>query len=86
VGKKSQALPLKPIDDYAKGGFDFSAYGQGAIDKASRFYIQQLRNRPEVRAGELSAKIAGQFASKAVKRTIDDVQGIAKTLLKGFGN
>jgi len=86
VGKKSQALPLKPIDDYAKGGFDFSAYGREATGKASRFYTQQLRNRPEVRAGELSAKLAAQFASGAVKRTINDVQGIAKTLLKGFGN
>ena len=79
-------LPLKPINDFKDGGFDLSGNAQEAIGKASRFYVQQLRNRPEVRGAEVSAKIAGQFTSGAVKRTIDDVQGIAKTFLKGFGN
>jgi len=77
---------LKPINDFAGGGIDYSGHVQETLGKASRFYVNQLKNRPEVRGAEMSAKLAGQFASKAVKRTIDDVQGIAKTLLKGFGN
>lgn len=78
--------PLKPINDFEKGGVDYSGHVQETLGKASRFYVNQLKNRPEVRNAEMSGKLAGQFASKAVKRTIDDVQGIAKTLLKGFGN
>lgn len=86
MASKPQKESFKKINDYEKGGFDLSGNAQEIVGKVSRFYGNQIKNRPEVRAAGISAKLAGQFTSGAVKRTIDDVQGIAKTILKGFGN
>lgn len=84
--KKIKESYTSPINDFKDGGFDLSGNAQELIGKASQFYGKQLRNHPQVRSAENSAKLAAQFTSGAVKKTIDDVQGIAKTILKGFGN
>ena len=56
------------------------------IGKAGQAYANQLKKRPEIRAAELSGKLAAQFASKAAETVIRDAQGAAKMIMKGFGN
>jgi len=78
-------------------GRDSNFLGNGTPRDAIEFVGGNLQRSAKVAAdvfsksrtanpNELAAKYGQQFASKAIKRTIDDVQGIAKTLLKGFGN
>lgn len=78
-------------------GFDNNFLGRGTVRQTADFIGKGLelgrKGAGEIykksRTGnpiEVAGKYGQQFASSAAKKVIKDVQGVAKMVVKGFGN